>query len=159
MRQSVFDFLDELHIQYEKLEHPPILTMEEGKEVKRQLNATSCKNLFLCNKQKEYFLLLYPENKKLDSKSISRQIGSSHLSFARQEDMQCLLHTTPGAASVLGLIFDMENRVRLLIDHEIAETEYIACHPCVNTCSLKIRMTDLLTVFLPAVKNDYTIIK
>ena len=33
MTQSVFDFLDELHIQYEKLEHPPILTMEEGKEV------------------------------------------------------------------------------------------------------------------------------
>ena len=74
MRQSVFDFLDELHIQYEKLEHPPILTMEEGKEIKRQLNATSCKNLFLYNKQKEYFLLMYPENKRLDSKSISLQI-------------------------------------------------------------------------------------
>lgn len=159
MRQYVFDFLDELHIQYEKLEHPPILTMEEGKEIKRQLNATSCKNLFLYNKQKEYFLLMYPENKRLDSKSISLQIESSHLSFAHQEDMQCLLHTTPGAASVLGLIFDVENRVRLLIDHEIAETEYIACHPCINTCSLKIKMTDLLTVFLPAVKHDYTIIK
>lgn len=159
MRQSVFDFLDELHIQYEKLEHPPILTMEEGKEIKRQLNATSCKNLFLYNKQKEYFLLMYPGNKRLDSKSISLQIESSHLSFAHQEDMQCLLHTTPGAASVLGLIFDVENRVRLLIDHEIAETEYIACHPCINTCSLKIKMTDLLTVFLPAVKHDYTIIK
>ena len=159
MRQSVFDFLDELHIQYEKLEHPPILTMEEGKEIKRQLNATSCKNLFLYNKQKEYFLLMYPGNKRLDSKSISLQIESSHLSFAHQEDMQCLLHTTPGAASVLGLIFDVENRVRLLIDHEIAETEYIACHPCINTCSLKIKMTDLLTVFLPAVLHDYTIIK
>lgn len=31
---------------------------------------------------------------------------------------------------------------------------YIGCHPCTNTCSLKIKMEDILTVWLPATGHD-----
>ena len=45
---------------------------------------------------------------------------------------------------------DHENRVRLLIDRDVLENhQYLGCHPCINTSSLKIRTQDLLDVILP----------
>lgn len=107
----------------------------------------------MVNKQKEYFLLLLSGNKKLSTKSIAKQIGSSHLSFASDEDMETLLFTTPGAVSILGLIYDKENKVKLLIDKDVIQADYIGCHPCENTCSLKLRTKDILEVLLPAINH------
>lgn len=42
-------------------------------------------------------------------------------------------------------------RVQLLIDKDVLEGEYFGCHPCVNTSSIRMRMHDLIEVFLPAV--------
>ena len=53
---------------------------------------------------------------------------------------------------------DTENRVRLLIDREVLESEYLGCHPCINTSSLKLRMRDVLEKFLPRVHHDYTVV-
>ncbi len=98
-------------------------------------------------------MLLLSGNKKLSAKSIAKQIGSSHLSFASDEDMETLLFTTPGAVSILGLIYDKENKVKLLIDKDVIQADYIGCHPCENTCSLKIRTKDILEVLLSAINH------
>lgn len=47
-----------------------------------------------------------------------------------------------------------EKRVQLLIDKGLMNVTYIGCHPCTNTCSLKIKMEDILTVWLPATGHD-----
>lgn len=65
--------------------------------------------------------------------------------------MKRLLSTTPGAVSILGLIYDNTNKVKLLIDKEIMRTDYIGCHPCENTYSLKLKTKDILDIFLPAI--------
>ena len=153
MKQEIYNTLDRLGIDYTRLEHPPIMTMEEGMTIAQKLGVSSCKNLFLVNKQKEYFLLLLSGNKKLSAKSIAKQIGSSHLSFASDEDMQTLLFTTPGAVSILGLIYDKENKFKWLIDKDVIQADYIGCHPCENTCSLKIRTKDILEVLLSAINH------
>ena len=72
--------------------------------------------------------------------------------------MEELLGVTPGSVTVLGLMNDTENRVRLLIDREVLESEYLGCHPCINTSSLKLRMRDVLEKFLPRVHHDYTVV-
>ena len=149
MKQEIYNTLDRLGIDYTRLEHPSIMTMEEGMTIAQKLGVSPCKNLFLVNKQKEYFLLLLSGNKKLSAKSIAKQIGSSHLSFASDEDMETLLFTTPGAVS----IHDKENKVKLLIDKDVILADYIGCHPCENTCSLKIRTKDILEVLLPAINH------
>ena len=138
VQNTIFELLSRLGIGYEKLEHSPIITMKEGSEIAYKLGSTSCKNLFLCNKRQEYFMLMLPADKKLSAKNVARQIGSPHLSFASAEDMERLLHTYPGAVSVLSLIYDKEKRVQLLIDKGLMNVTYIGCHPCTNTCSLKI---------------------
>ena len=151
---KIYAALDKLGIAYQSLHHRAIMTMEEGAEIAQKLGCTSCKSLFLTNKQQEYFMLLLPANKKLKRKELAGQIGSSHLSFASEKAMENLLCTFPGAVSILGLIYDKENKVQLLIDKEILESTYIGCHPCVNTCSLKIRLEDILKILLPKISHQ-----
>jgi Ala-tRNA(Pro) deacylase len=55
----------------------------------------------------------------------------------------------------MGLMNDKENHVQLLIDEDVLKDEYIGCHPCVCTSSLKIRTEDVIKKFLPAVKHEY----
>jgi Ala-tRNA(Pro) deacylase len=50
----------------------------------------------------------------------------------------------------MGLMNDRDHAVRLLIDEDVLKDEYIGCHPCVCTSSLKIRTQDILEKFLPA---------
>ena len=118
-----------------------------------------CKNLFLRNRQKTtFYLLLMPGDKKFVTKDLSGQLGISRLSFAEPEFMEEYLNITPGSVSVLGLMNDKENRVRLLIDQAILEQEFLGCHPCINTSSLKIRTSDIIEIFLPCINHAYTLV-
>ena len=133
--------------------------MEACQEIDRLLGVEMCKNLLLCNSQKtSFYLLLMPGDKKFKTKDLSKQIQSARLSFAGEEYMEKFLNISPGAVSILGLMNDSENRVRLLIDREILEAEYLGCHPCVNTSSLKIQMRDVLEKFLPDAGHDWTMV-
>ena len=95
-----------------------------------------------------------PGYKKLHTKDLSKQINSSRVSFADAVYMEKYLNILPGSVSVLGLMNDTNQCVKLLIDKEILNWEYIGCHPCVNTSSLKIKTSDLLNKFLPATEHD-----
>ena len=90
-----------------------------------------------------------PEDKPFHTKDLSAQIGSSRLSFAPPELMEALIHCTPGSASVLGLAYDTEHRVRRLRDRETYEAAQFGCHPCLNTGSLRIATAALQSVFIP----------
>ena len=148
---AAFALLDRLGISYTRVEHPPADTAEVRAAVNRALDIRICKNLFLCNRQQtDFYLLCMPEDKPFRTSEVSRQIGSSRLSFAPPEQMEALLGCTPGSASVLGLMCDTEHRVRLLLDREVAESEWFGCHPCKNDGSLKLRTRDILEVFLPS---------
>ena len=152
----VYDLLDELRITYERVDHEPANTMEACKEIDKILApAVICKNLFLCNSQKtKFYLLMIREDKKFKTKDISKQINSSRLSFAPEEKMLEYLDITPGSVSVLGLMNDKENRVQLLVDEDVLQSEYFGCHPCVNTSSLRVKTEDIFGKFLQAVTHD-----
>lgn len=155
-----YDLLDSLNISYERVDHDTLPTMEACLEVDKLLGIEICKNLFLRNTQKTaFYLLLLPGNKKFKTAALSKQIGSARLSFAEPEFMEQYLDITPGSVSVLGLMNDRENKVRLLIDKDILDNHpYFGCHPCINTSSLKFRTEDLLTKILPAIHHDYTMV-
>ena len=119
-----------------------------------------CKNLFLCNAQKtKFYLLLMPGHKKFKTKALSKQINSARLSFADDAHMEEYLGITPGSVSVLGLMNDPDNHVRLLIDKDLLQDEYLGCHPCINTSSLKIKTADVLEKILPAVHHEPTYVE
>ena len=158
--QRVYDFLDGLGVDYQRVDHAPAMTMEACREVDEAMGTPMCKNLLLCNRQKTaFYLLMLPGDKPFKTSVLSKQIGSSRLSFAQGEFMGQFLDITPGSLSVMGLMNDRENRVTLLIDRETLEGEWIGCHPCVNTSSLKLRTRDLLERFLPAVGHEATVVE
>ncbi len=158
--KRVYDFLDSLSVEYQRIDHEKADNMEACREIDEALQATVCKNLFLCNTQKtKFYLLMIPGYKKFKTKDISSQINSSRLSFAPPEYMEQFLDITPGSVSVLGLMNDRDNQVRLLIDEDVVKGEYIGCHPCINTSSLKIKTKDMTEVIIPAMKHDITYVR
>ena len=147
---AAFDLLDTLGIDYDRVSHDAAFNMELCADVSAVLGVSVCKNLFLCNRQKtSFYLLCMPPDKPFVTKDFSKLIGSSRLSFASHEDMESLLHTAPGSASILGLLFDTEHRVTVALDRAVAESEWFGCHPCRNTSSLRIRTSDVLEKLLP----------
>ena len=156
----VYDLLDQLGVEYERIDHSAAMTMEACEEIDRALNATICKNLFLCNRQQtDFYLLMIPGDKKFVTKELSSQLGVSRLSFATPAYMDQLLDITPGSMSVMGLMNDHDMRVRLLIDEEVLKGDWIGFHPCINTSSLRLRMSDLIDKIIPAMGHPPRIVK
>lgn len=153
----VYDFLDKLGVQYQRIDHEAAMTMEACEEIDHALgdNTTICKNLFLCNRQEtDFYLLLMPGDKPFKTKGLSAQIHSARLSFAKPEYMEKYLDITPGSVSVLGLMNDSEKKVQLLIDEDVMKEPYFGCHPCINTSSLKFTTEDLMQKIIPALEHE-----
>ena len=156
----VYDLLDKLGVEYERIDHAAAMTMEACAEIDLALEATICKNLLLCNRQcTEFYLLLLPGDKPFKTSVLSKQIGSSRLSFAGAEYMEKYLDITPGSLSVLGLMNDKDMQVRLLIDKDLLGGEFIGCHPCINTSSLRLRTKDLTECIIPAMGHPVTLVE
>ena len=157
--QRVYELLDRLGLEYQRVDHAPAMTMEACIAVDEAMGATMCKNLLLCNRQcTDFYLLLMPGDKPFKTSVLSKQIGSSRLSFADGSYMEQFLDITPGSLSVLGLMNDKGHRVRLLIDAEVLSSEYIGIHPCINTSSLRIRTADLMEKLIPELGHEPTMV-
>lgn len=157
-----YEFLDSLNIEYFRCDHPDANanTMEDCLVIDSILDAVVCKNLFLCNRQQtQFYLLMMPGDKVFKTKELSAQIGSARLSFASAEHMEKYLDITPGSVSILGLMNDKDNMVKLLVDEDILKGEYVGCHPCINTTSLKIKTDDMFGVILKALNHEMTTVK
>ena len=147
----VYDLLDSLGVSYQHIDHEAAMTMEACAAVDEAMGTAMCKNLLLCNRQKTaFYLLLLPGDKVFKTSVLSKQIGSSRLSFADGEFMEQYLDITPGSLSVLGLMNDQDHHVELLIDEDVLKDEYIGVHPCINTSSLKLKTSDLMEKIIPA---------
>ncbi len=157
--ERCYELLDRLGVEYARVDHEHADTIEACHEIEKLLGCEICKNLFLTNRQMtEVWLLLMPGEKPFKTKLLSRQIGSARLSFASAEQMLQYLDITPGSVSVLGLMNDRENKVRLLIDRDLLTQESIGMHPCINTSSLRIRTVDLTEKLLPAMAHEPTVV-
>lgn len=160
---ATYDLLDKLGIEYDRVDHDAANTMEACIAIDKILEpAVICKNLFLCNAGKnKFYLLMIKEDKKFKTKEISHQIGSSRLSFAPEEYMEKYLKIKPGSVSVMGLMNDKNNDVALLVDEDVLKEEYFGCHPCVNTSSIRLKISDVFGTggFLEAVQHSYSVVK
>jgi len=155
-----YDLLDRLGVPYFRTDHEPATTMEVCRVIDGVLDVLICKNLFLCNRQQTgFYLLMMPGDKPFKTKDLSAQLGVARLSFANERFMAEFLGLAPGSVSVMGLQNDTDNRVQLVIDEDVLKGEYIGCHPCRNTSSLKLKTEDLLYKVLPAVHHRPVVVR
>ena len=154
--EAAYDLLEISGIEFDRVDHAPAMTIEECLEVDALFEMEICKNLFLCNSSKtEYYLLLMPGSKKIRTAELSKQIGSSRLSFASYEKLEEYLDLTPGSVTVMGLMNDKQNRVRLLIDSDLLKEPLFGCHPMINTSSVRFKTEDLIKKLLPQMKHEF----
>ena len=150
--RAVYEYLDGLKIAYRVAEHAPANTMEDCAAVDQTLGALTVKNIFLTTKnRKRCYLCLCRPDVRFHTADISRQIGSSRLSFAPEEMLFERLRCHGGSASPLGLIFPEARDVGLIVDDALPDVPTLAFHPCDNTRTVAMAGSDFFGVFLPAV--------
>lgn len=70
--ERVYDLLEKLHIDYQRIDHEKADTMEICLEIEKSLQATICKNLFLVNSNKSQYYLLMLKGHKNSKQKIYR---------------------------------------------------------------------------------------
>ena len=152
---DIYKFLTQLGIDYQKINHQSVSTVEEAMFINEQIDGVACKNLFLKSSDKQFFIYMMTVEKRADLKYIAKQIGSKRLSFASDEELVELLKLIPGSVTPLGIIND-NKRVKILIDREL-RAQRLLIHPNTNTATISITYDDLL-LFINAYGNEYLII-
>lgn len=142
--KELLDFLTQQAVEYEYFEHPPVYTSEEARRLIPNRPGASAKNLFLRNKRgNRHYLLVFDDLKASDFKALAAQIGETKLSLASPARLKEHLGIDPGAVSLLALVNDPGNHVRVLVDEELWEKDALQCHPLTNTATLIISLGDI----------------
>lgn len=150
--ERVLHTLDALNIAYDYIEHDAAAHMDECRAIEEKLGAMVPRNLFLTTRrQGGFYLYVLRPDAPFKSGDVSRQAGTSRLCFADEDALYDHLRVRPGAVTPLGLIFDADDSVTLLMDRALCDEARLIFHPCVNTASVAMSTRDFLEVFLPAV--------
>lgn len=157
VEENCYDLLCKLNIEFHRVDHEHAPSIEACHEVEKVLGALICKNLLLTNRQQtDVYLLMMPGEKPFKTKLLAKQIGSTRLSFATEEQMERLLGVTPGSVSVLALMNDKGKQVKLIMDEDLLKDEYIGVHPCLNSSTLRLRTEDVVNSIVPATGHSIT---
>lgn len=142
---DLFAYLDSLQIPHKTITHPPLFTVEQSQELRGVIAGGHTKNLFLKDKKDAVYLLVVPEDARVDLKSMHRRLGASgRFSFGSSDLMQELLGVTPGAVTAFGVFNDKGHRVAVVVDACLMQNAVINCHPLVNTMTTSIAREDLV---------------
>jgi Ala-tRNA(Pro) deacylase len=158
-REGVLYGLRAMGIPYALHEHPAVLTMADCLGITGIAWDTTemCKNVFLCNRQEtQFYLLLLRHDAPFRTAAVSKALGVSRLSFAREALLPAMLGLTAGAVSPLGLIYDTQARIRLLADEGLKAYANLAFHPCDNTATVVLRAGDFWDVFIKQTLHEVT---
>lgn len=156
--KQVYDVLDGLKITYQVYQHPPVFTVADAAEHWADIPGQGCKNLFLRDaKGENHFLVVVPDEKRVDVKALSVEQGTSRLSFGSPDRLQKYLGLLPGAVSPFGIINDPEGLVRVMVDEVLMKEELVTFHPNVNTATVALSSEDFRT-FLSSRKNKVSFV-
>lgn len=127
-----------------RVEHPPLRTVPDAHEYWDHLPGLGVKNLFIKDAGKQYWLVVLPADRSVDTKILAATIGSKRISFGSAEDLVRILGVEPGSVTPLAMINDAERQVRLVLDQGMMAAEAVLVHPLVNTATLIMAPADLL---------------
>ena len=141
--QKLYDLLEQLSINYERHEHPPVYTVEEANKYWEGIEGGHAKNLFLRNnKGNRHYLVVLEETKSADLKGLAEKLASGKLSFASERRLTDHLGLETGAVSPFGLINDTDKAVTVVIDRDLVKFEKVNFHPNVNTATITVTYPD-----------------
>ena len=155
--EQLFAFFDRLGIAHSTVEHPPLFTVEEGREWWDKIPGLHCKNLFLKDKKNKIWLVVMPGDKRADINRIEKNIGAARISFGKPELLLEVMGLTPGSVTPFGLINDTQKRITVVLDRDIVKSQQVNFHPLHNAASTTIHSDDLLK-FIKALEYEPLIV-
>jgi len=156
-RGSLFVFLDQNGIVHETVDHTPIFTVEEGREIKAKMAGAHTKNLFLKDKAGAFFLICAKDDTEIKINKLHGALGCKRLSFGKADYLLEHLGVTPGSVTLFSVINDMENTVQLIIDKSLMAHDIVNFHPLINDATTAISSEDMIK-FAKAAGHDPLII-
>lgn len=157
-KQKVYNYLKNLNVEYETITHEPVFTCEQANKHFWHIKEWKTKNLFLRNdKWNKHFLLTVKDDRKIDLKTVWKDLWVWRLSFASEDRLKKHLWILPWSVSPLALInISPESNMLFILDKELAESEYVYLHPNINTETLKISNKDFIK-YLDSLNLEYFI--
>lgn len=140
---ELFQRLESLGIETSTVEHPPVFTVEEARNLRGEIAGAHSKNLFFKDKKDTLWLVVCLEDSAIDLKSLHNRIGAARLSFGKPELLMEALGIAPGSVTPFALINDPQARVRVVLDAKMMRHETLNFHPLRNTATTAISSADL----------------
>ena len=142
--EQLLSYLDELGIAHTTIQHPPVFTVEEAKQIRGTLDGGHCKSLFLKNKKGVMWLVVVPEDQRVDLDGLAESLESKRLSFGSPERLMRYLGVIPGAVTPLAAVNDRDGVVTVAVAKELLSHQQLNFHPLVNDRTTAIASPDLL---------------
>ena len=159
LHREVYETLEKLSIPYFRVDTDEAITMEDCIAIADKLNTPVVKTLLLCNRQQtNFYLFVTTSDKAFSTKNFSHAMGISRVSFASPEQLESMLGTKVGSASVLSLLHDPEHKVHLVLDRQALIAPWYGCSDTTTTGYMKLVTDELLHTFLPYVDHLPTIL-
>ena len=142
--KDLLGHLSKLEISVTTIEHAPMFTVEDGKEVLKNIPGGHCKTLFLKDKKKNLWLVVMLGDTRVDMKTLQKQIGAARLSFAKPTLMFQVLGVKPGSVTPFALINETAKHVKIVLENKMMDKQLLNYHPLRNDATTSIRSSDLL---------------
>ena len=158
MEEKLEKYLLRHNIGYVLHRHKAVFTVKESKKEPDIISIPGLrtKSLFLRDKEKNFYLVCLPGEKRLDMKNLREKLKVKELHFASPEELKYHLDLTPGSVSIFGMI--NAKNVTLIIDEDVWEAEKTGFHPNINTATLEIDK-EQLRKFVHSLNCKHIIIK
>ena len=159
LQQMVYEAFSALDIPFERVDTDPGLTMEDCRHIDAKIGVRIVKTVFLCNRQQtEFYLYVTTDDKPFVTREFCGALGIPRVSFAPADKLWDLTGVLVGATTLLSAVLPSCANVHLVMDREVAESEWFACTDGTATCFVKLRTKDLLDKYIPASGHELTLI-
>ncbi len=157
---DIYQFLEAHRIEYQRFDHPPVFTVADVHRLTPNLPGAGTKNLFFRDKKgTRHFLVVVPDDKRVDLKMLPSCLESARVSFGSPRRLKENLGIEPGAVSLLAVFTDRDrHKVEVFIDAGLWEAEAFQFHPLVNTSTLVISK-DGIRQFLSATGHQWKVLE
>ena len=159
LQEKVYETMSRLEIPFERVDTDPGLTMEDCLNIDAKIGTRIVKTIFLCNRQQtEFYIYVTTDDKPFVTKDFCRALGIPRVSFAPSDKLEEITGVKVGATTILSAILPSAKEVHLVMDRNVAESEWYACTDGTATCFIKIRTRDLLDKYIPSTGHELFIL-
>ena len=145
--QKLIESFTKHQIEYTLHTHQAVFTGEEAERLQLSIGGPNCKNLFLRDKKRAYFLVSTLNSKRVDFKALSKNFGNGHFSFGNKDDLLEILGVIPGSVTPYGLMNDKIRQVTFLMDKDLMQYEFMNFHPLRNDMTVSVALHQFLNYF------------